>query len=134
MTHRPHHWINQNGRCDNGQMMDQGDDWKPVYLHPPKAATTEADWDALAKAYHSERGWYAVKDAVVDMLPAAAPTPVSYAIEVLYNAGSMSEHWQVYRDEFEQSEDREDADRERALLIEDGFPAEHVRVVGLVIV
>lgn len=22
---RPHHWINQNGRCDNGQMMDSGD-------------------------------------------------------------------------------------------------------------
>lgn len=28
---RPHHWINQNGRCDNGQMLDAGDDWQPVY-------------------------------------------------------------------------------------------------------
>lgn len=28
----PHHWINQNGRCDNGQTMDQGDKWMAVYL------------------------------------------------------------------------------------------------------
>ncbi len=76
--------------------------------------------------------------AAVNALPALlalTPTtaPHAWAIEVLYNAGSMSEHWKIYRDEFEQSDDRGDADRERALLIEDGFPPEHVRVVGLVV-
>lgn len=63
---------------------------------------------------------------------APTPEPHSYAIEVLVNPGSMAEYWSLYRDEFEQSDEREEADQERALLLEDGFPPEHVRVVGLV--
>ncbi len=45
---RPHHWINQNGRCDNGQMMDAGDDWQPVYLTPAPVGETREQIKAEA--------------------------------------------------------------------------------------
>ena len=58
--------------------------------------------------------------------------PHAYVIEVLVNAGSFGEHWMMWRDEFERSDNRADADRERDLLIEYGYSPDHLRVVGLV--
>jgi hypothetical protein len=62
-----------------------------------------------------------------------SPEPHAYVIEVLVNAGSMSEHWGTYDDiEFTRTDERGEAEEYRLRLIEDGYVPEHLRVVGLV--
>lgn len=63
-----------------------------------------------------------------------APEPHAYTVEVLHNPGRPSERWVAVADfEFEAGA-REDAEAEMEEMREDGFSAEHLRVVGLVVV
>lgn len=55
-----------------------------------------------------------------------------YAVEILVNPGSSSERWQVDRDLWDPFDSPESASNYRDELIEDGYHAEHVRVVALV--
>lgn len=91
-----------------------------------KAAFERHQWEALGALLALVTG---KDDAPGDL---AADGPHTYMIEVLANPGSQAAHWVISTDEFVCG-DREAADAERDLLIQDGHAADHVRVVGLVV-
>jgi hypothetical protein len=75
----------------------------------------------------------AVEDGMDNEGVSRVTEPHAYVIEVLVNAGSITQFWKTYDDfEFERTDDRDSAEGYRELLISDGYSPEHLRVVGLV--